>query len=57
LNIPYIETSAKNPTNVEQSFKTMVTEEMPNKSSVEPENANIKITSQAKPPKTSSGFC
>jgi Ras-related protein Rab-1A len=28
LNIPYVETSAKNSTNVEQAFKTMATEMM-----------------------------
>ncbi len=52
-----MEASAKSSTNVEQTFKAMVAEMMPIESSVKSEKANIKISSQEKSSKTSSGFC
>jgi hypothetical protein len=53
LNIRYVETSAKDSNNVEQAFKDMINEIIPDKSS----NTNIKICSENKSTKTSSGFC
>jgi hypothetical protein len=57
LNIRYVETSAKDSNNVEQAFKDMINEIIPDKSSVESTNTNIKIGSENKSAKTSSGFC
>jgi Ras-related protein Rab-1A len=41
LSIPYVETSAKNSTNVEQAFKAMVTEMMSITSAIPTETLNI----------------
>jgi hypothetical protein len=57
LGIQYVETSAKDSTNVEQAFKAMINEIIPDKSYVESTNINIKIGSQSKSTKNSSGFC
>ncbi len=57
LCIPYIETSVKNSINVEQAFKAMITEIIPDKPSLESTDTNIKLDSESKAKKNSSGFC
>jgi hypothetical protein len=49
LNIPYVETSAKHSTNVEQAFKATVTDGMPISLVMPPKASNIKEKSDMKP--------
>ncbi|CAF1313698.1 unnamed protein product [Adineta steineri] len=48
LNILYVETSAKNTTNVELAFMSLISEIMPNQSSVKTDDTSIEIGSQQK---------
>ncbi len=58
LNIPYVETSAKNSTNVEQAFKAMIIEIIPSEASAESnKHTTINVSSQGKSAKNASGFC
>ncbi|CAF1152925.1 unnamed protein product [Rotaria sordida] len=57
LNIQYVETSAKNSINIEQVFKTVVTEIVSIVPSTEPTNTSVNVSSHDKMLKTSSGLC
>ncbi|CAM4798547.1 unnamed protein product [Rotaria magnacalcarata] len=58
LHIPYIETSAKDSNNVEQTFKHMIDPIMASMLSSKSENATINVSSKEKSPKnSSSSFC
>ncbi|CAM4819209.1 unnamed protein product [Rotaria magnacalcarata] len=58
LQIPYIETSAKDSNNVEQAFKDMISLLTASMLSSKSENANINVSSKEKSPKnSSSSFC
>jgi Ras-related protein Rab-1A len=64
LNIPFLETSAKNSTNVEQAFMTMATEIKSRMSTVPSAGGstgkasnNVNINQQGKPVQSSGGCC
>jgi Ras-related protein Rab-1A len=63
LNIPFLETSAKNSTNVEQAFMTMATEIKSRMSSVHSGSStgkssnNVNVSSPGKPVQQSGGCC
>ncbi len=62
LNIPFLETSAKNSTNVEQAFMTMATEIKSRMSSVQSTptgkpSTGVNVSSPGKPVQQSGGCC
>jgi len=62
LNVPFLETSAKNSTNVEQAFMTMATEIKSRMSTVQSGASNkpsssVNINPQGKPVQSSGGCC
>ncbi|CAF3173308.1 unnamed protein product [Rotaria socialis] len=62
LNIPFLETSAKNSTNVEQAFMTMATEIKSRMASVQSgpsgkPSTNVNINTERKPVQQSGGCC
>jgi len=63
LNVPFLETSAKNSTNVEQAFMTMATEIKSRMSSVQSgpagkaSSGGVNVTSPGKPVQSSGGCC
>jgi len=61
LNIPFLETSAKNATNVEQAFLTMAAEIKrrmgPSASSTADQRSNVKINASTPVKSASSGGC
>lgn len=63
LNVPFLETSAKNSTNVEQAFMTMATEIKSRMSSVPAGGAagkpstGVNVSAPGKPVQSSGGCC